>query len=98
MALKEVDENIHGHVASDGVEALAKLTKDLEFIPDYIFLDVNMPKMNGPECLSAIKQLVHLKQQMQHSIKFIRTHGGALHQITKVCRLIVRSVMNVNPG
>jgi len=61
MALKEVDENINGFVASNGVEAVAKLTTDLDFRPDHIFLDVNMPKMNGLQCLPEIKKLDHLK-------------------------------------
>ena len=61
MALKEVDENIHGFVASDGVEALAKLTTDRDFRPGHIFLDFNMQKMNGLQCLPEIKKLDHLK-------------------------------------
>ena len=61
MALKEVDENIHGFVASNGIEALAKLTTDRDFRPSHIFLDVNMQKMNGLQCLPEIKKLDHLK-------------------------------------
>ncbi|PJE50505.1 MAG: response regulator [Candidatus Yanofskybacteria bacterium CG10_big_fil_rev_8_21_14_0_10_36_16] len=38
--------------AENGEEALVKLK---EIKPDLIMLDVNMPKMNGPETLSQIK-------------------------------------------
>ena len=61
MALKEVDENIQGLVANNGVEALAKLSADRDFKPAHIFLDVNMQKMNGLQCLPEIKKLDHLK-------------------------------------
>jgi CheY-like chemotaxis protein len=37
------------------------LKEDRSFVPDYIFLDVNMPKMNGIQCLPEIKKLGHLK-------------------------------------
>lgn len=60
MALNEVDENIHCTVAGDGVQALNKLSGDPSFVPGHIFLDVNMPRMNGLECLEKIRQLRHL--------------------------------------
>lgn len=41
-------------IARDGVEALDKLTS---FQPDVITLDVNMPQMNGLECLDRIMVL-----------------------------------------
>lgn len=61
MALQQVDENIHCTVAKDGIEGLRKLKTDISCVPQYIFLDVNMPKMNGIQCLSEIKKLHHLK-------------------------------------
>jgi len=36
-------------------EQAIKLLNNL--IPDFIFLDINMPKMNGFECLSTIKSM-----------------------------------------
>jgi len=33
----------------------------LSFIPDFIFIDINMPKMNGIQCLPEIKKLEHLR-------------------------------------
>ena len=61
MALKRVDQNIGFFTANDCVEGLRKLKEDSSFVPDYIFLDVNMPKMNGIQCLPEIKKLGHLK-------------------------------------
>lgn len=61
MALQEVDKEMACTIANDGIEALQKLKNDASFVPDYIFLDVNMPKMNGLQCLAEIKKLSHLK-------------------------------------
>lgn len=46
--------------ASNGEEALSQLRK-AEQLPDFIFLDVNMHRMNGKECLKELKKDVKLK-------------------------------------
>jgi CheY-like chemotaxis protein len=61
MALQEVNRDMACVIANDGIEALQKLKTDASFVPDYIFLDVNMPKMNGLQCLAEIKKLSHLQ-------------------------------------
>ncbi len=61
MALKEIDENIECVLANNGEQALLKLQQDPEFKPDFIFIDLNMPLMDGFECLQQIKKLDHLK-------------------------------------
>ena len=40
--------------ATDGADALQQLRKS-EQLPDFIFLDVNMPRMDGRECLTKLK-------------------------------------------
>ncbi len=40
--------------------ALTYLSDEQNTIPDYIFLDINMPKINGMECLRKIKNMKHL--------------------------------------
>jgi len=60
MTLEKINKNITCLTANNGVEALSLLTAQDSFVPDYIFLDVNMPKMNGIECLKNIKSIAHL--------------------------------------
>jgi CheY-like chemotaxis protein len=53
-ALASIDPAITFHSAGDGQEALHKLEL-LDQKPDIIFLDINMPVMNGWQCLKQIK-------------------------------------------
>jgi CheY-like chemotaxis protein len=56
---EEIDDAISCSFANDGVYAMEKLAGG-RFIPDIIFLDVNMPRMDGVECLRRIKETRHL--------------------------------------
>lgn len=47
--------------AADGEDALKKLNSGALSIPSLIFLDVNMPRMNGIDCLRALQQSDKLK-------------------------------------
>lgn len=55
-ALAEIDSSIVCHTASDGKEALAILSEKQIEKPSIIFLDINMPVMDGWQCLGRIKQ------------------------------------------
>jgi len=57
--LKRIDQNIKCFYADSCDEAI-KILKDNK--PDVIFLDINMPRMNGKECLLHVKTQDHLKQ------------------------------------
>ena len=58
-ALDRIEDILH---AFDGIEALSSLKKEASGrMPDFIFLDVNMPRMGGMECLENIKQIPGLK-------------------------------------
>lgn len=61
MALSEIDPNIVCFFANNGVDALKKLNSDIFFIPSFIFIDMNMPLMNGTQCLEEIKKIHRLK-------------------------------------
>jgi CheY-like chemotaxis protein len=53
-ALKVVDKSILLSIAKDGVYAFEKLQV---MKPDLIFLDINMPRMNGIEFLTKLRTL-----------------------------------------
>ena len=55
LALTEANPAIECVMANDGLEALSML-KNEDFVPDYIFLDLNMPLMTGKECLVEIRK------------------------------------------
>ncbi len=60
-AVKEVDSTIECITARDGQQAI-EILKNPEFpLPDYIFLDLRMPRYNGRKCLIEIKKDLGLK-------------------------------------
>lgn len=59
-ALREIDPSVTCLVAGSGMEALALLQNQI-LLPDYIFLDINMPMMDGKQCLKALKSIPELK-------------------------------------
>ena len=61
-ALLEVDDSVSLITASNGLEALERLMEHTLPLPDLIFLDLNMPKMNGKQFLKEIKNRSQLSQ------------------------------------
>jgi CheY-like chemotaxis protein len=61
IVLSGVDKSIKLTTACDGVDALQKLSTATEGEVDLIFLDINMPRMDGIECLQQIKKNARLK-------------------------------------
>lgn len=60
-ALAEADDSVLYLSANNGIDALEKLNSENITIPDLVFMDVNMPKMNGIDCLKEIKKSEKLK-------------------------------------
>jgi CheY-like chemotaxis protein len=59
-ALREIDSSAICLMASGAMEALSMLQSHLP-LPDYIFLDINMPLMDGKACLKELKSIPELK-------------------------------------
>ncbi len=88
---KEVNKNINCITASDGQEALRLLKDEKNLVPDFIFLDLRMPRISGKQCLEEIRK----DKRLQHIPVFIYTtsrdvedsielkKNGAVHFISK---------------
>jgi CheY-like chemotaxis protein len=60
-AVNEIDKGMGCYKAKNGEDALARLDA-LDMLPDVIFLDLNMPKMNGRETLERLKNSERYKK------------------------------------
>ena len=60
-ALSDVSDTAEFSSGKNGMELLKKLLYPELPVPDIIFLDINMPLMNGLECLKEIKSHLHLR-------------------------------------
>jgi CheY-like chemotaxis protein len=60
-ALREINESFAFASAEDGEKALHYLKDESNRLPDLIFLDMNMPRLNGRQCLEEIKKSIRLK-------------------------------------
>jgi len=90
-ALSEIDPLIVCHTASDGREALAILTENQIKKPNIIFLDINMPIMDGWQCLGKLKEhkdhkdipvIIYSTSSYQRDIE-LALEGGAVCFFTK---------------
>jgi DNA-binding response OmpR family regulator len=55
--MKDLNIPFNCFFANNGEVALKHLKDETIPLPDFIFLDLNMPKLNGKECLIEIKKL-----------------------------------------
>jgi CheY-like chemotaxis protein len=60
-ALRDVSPHTICFIASSAVEALFMLMKE-NVRPSYIFMELNLPQMNGIEFLKSIKQVASLQE------------------------------------
>ena len=62
LALEEIADTVQCRTAGSGPEALKLLNGDRGYQPDFIFIDMNMPLMDGRECLAEVKKLSWLDE------------------------------------
>jgi DNA-binding NtrC family response regulator len=60
-AIQEINSSITCVFARDGMFALEMLNDPQFVLPDYIFLDLRMPRINGKRCLAEFKSTDRLK-------------------------------------
>jgi len=60
-AVAEIDPAIECATAKDGLHALELLRNPQFALPDFIFLDLRMPRYNGKQCLLQLKADERLK-------------------------------------
>ncbi|OMQ11883.1 response regulator [[Flexibacter] sp. ATCC 35103] len=91
-ALDELSIPVSLVTVNDGVQLMDFLTDhSLENLPDLLFLDLNMPRKNGSECLKEIKEKEALKNlpviifstSLDNNIVDLMYEKGATYYIRK---------------
>jgi CheY-like chemotaxis protein len=62
LALQGLGTSTRLEFANDGVEAISRIQNDTSFLPHCIFIDLNMPRMNGQQCLQELRKIDRIKQ------------------------------------
>src|SRR5688572_23365820 len=63
-AIDQVDSTLLCISFSHAEVALRLLGKELVVLPDFIFIDVNMPKISGKECLTILRKSPELTETL----------------------------------
>lgn len=80
---KQVDENIICIAAADGQQALQILRNEENKLPDYIFLDLRMPRLSGQKCLQEIKN----DTRLQHIPVIVYTTSREVEDATELKKM-----------
>jgi DNA-binding response OmpR family regulator len=90
-ALTQIDQKILCSHAGNGEYALRFLLRSKDSLPDYIFLDLNMPRLSGKQCLVELKKdtalqsipvIIYSTSKLQEDIEETKKLGAA-YFITK---------------
>lgn len=94
-AVTDIDESHTCVTARNGEDALLKLRQETISLPDLIFLDLNMPRMDGNTCLRELKKDAVLKDipviiyttsaHLKEKNEILRL--GAVHFLTKAATI-----------
>lgn len=108
-ALKEVCQETELVTAHDGMELMKKLDESVPPPPDVIFLDLNMPKKNGFECLNEIRDTTRFKNipvvifsTSSSDLSINKSYDfGANHYICKPgsfvqLKLVIKNILSIN--
>ena len=101
-AVHEIDESIDCAMAKNGEEALQALRKKTLQKPQLIFLDLNMPRVSGVQCLQELKRdktlqdipvVVYSTSKLSEDKHLMHLLGAAdfitkPSSFTELCRLI----------
>ena len=100
-ALSIVDNNAAFYSAPNGIEALILLWQKIKMLPDFIFLNMNIEKMTGEECLINLKNHLSFRHipVIMYSTALTHDHShfrnlGALSVIVKpstfanICKVV----------
>ena len=82
-ALQDLDASIKFQTATNGYHALELLHNSVHDLPNLIFLDLNMPRMNGIQFLHEIKK----RQALRELPVIIYTTSSDPKDITETARL-----------
>ena len=90
-ALEGVPISTHLTTVGDGEQLMKYLSENSEHLPDVLFLDLNMPRKNGFECLAEIKlsdklqalPIVVFSTSFEQQVVNLLYQNGAQHFIRK---------------
>lgn len=90
-AMEEIAPEIMCHTVGSGLEAMKMLARPEVDLPDIIFLDINMPLINGWEFLALLKEnesykslpVIMYSTSSHEKEKELAKKSGALELITK---------------
>ncbi|MBA3682574.1 MAG: response regulator [Bacteroidetes bacterium] len=66
-----------------------EILNNKNFVPDFIFIDINFKAMDGIECLKAIKKIAHL----QHTPLIIYSDPTYLNSMNKIKSLKIAAFL-----
>lgn len=93
-ALNKINPTYTCETAVHGEDALRVLKNKPDYIPDYIFLDINMPRMDGMTCLRELKKIPKIlnvpiimltTSSYQKDIEDTCKHGASNYMVKPTC-------------